>query len=189
MIYSGDLTGFRAIVRDSESGGTICDTKIIGHDKRENFISIEPLKAASSHSNNVSVLIFTDSGLYEYLGTFRQRIGSFKMTIALYEGKEKENRACKRYELSEKGIIENIVVFEKPVKLPYGVNFQVVNVSANGILIKALTHSFFIGSEFQIVLTMGDNHVMFVCEVVRIGKVNGGITEYGCKLLYAQMAA
>ena len=186
MIYTGDFKNCRAVMRDSDTGKTIADTKILEYDKRDNIIGVSAGCFESRGIKHVSVLIVVDGSLYEYLGYIRNSVGANLIGIALYEGKEREDRACKRYEIKARGMVENVLVLNKPVKLHKGIDVEVCNISANGVLIKSFQDSFYIGSEFQLLLEMDNNKIMFNCEVVRVEKEEAGFMNYGCKFLTAQ---
>ena len=80
------------------------------------------------------------------------------------------------------GNVKGIYIDDKEVSLQRGIQIETINMSANGILIKADAGSFDVGEVFTLLLDMGKETLDLQCEIVRIHKSDILLEEYGCRI-------
>ncbi|MDR1691937.1 MAG: PilZ domain-containing protein [Oscillospiraceae bacterium] len=124
------------------------------------------------------VIILTSPTPYEFMATIRARGGKF-VTLALYHGKEKENRRSTRYKLDGLAVIEHIGT----TRLQTPIQVHLINISAGGVRIRAPWHTMAIGSIFALRLKIGEKHTQLLAEVVNSLDTSSEFTEYGCSLV------
>ncbi|MEG0963455.1 MAG: PilZ domain-containing protein [Lachnospiraceae bacterium] len=181
MAYEKKLKDCRIIVRDMSTGKTIADTIIEEYDWRKNIVAISAMSLKNKECEKISALIIGNEGLYEFLGNIRRINLVDEVEIALYKGKEKEGRKCRRYEYTAHGIVENVKILNNNIKLHKPIDVDMVNMSANGILIRTFTGSFSRNDEIQINLKLNEKDIILKCEIMRIQNTTLWTEEYGCR--------
>lgn len=184
MAETHDYTGKKIIVYDETTQKTIAETTILEYDRGKRLLTADSREFACE-CEYVSVLIFDDNGLYEYKGTMRKSPVYGLISIALYKGKPKEDRAYTRYTVHAKASISQLVIGNKLVPIRTPVEMAVVNLSVNGILLRGYCNLMNIGTSFQLRLHLGeDNLALLNTTIVRIKKPDPPDTdyEYGCRL-------
>lgn len=127
-------------------------------------------------------MIFTENGLYESYGTIRGIVTGNEIEVFLGKSRTKENRAKTRYPISLTGSVKGIYIDDKEISLHQGIPVETINMSANGILIKADEGCFNTGEVFTLFLEMGKDTFELQCEVVRTQSGEELIEEYGCRI-------
>lgn len=178
----GELKNRRIIIKDIENDKIITDTQIIRYNSLSNSVMISAASFQEKKFYNISAIIFTEKGLYESYGTIRGVITGNEIEVFLGKSREKEDRAKTRYPISLEGNVKGIYIDNKEVSLHRGIHIETVNMSANGVLIKADAGSFDVGEIFTLVLEMGKNTLELQCEIVRIHKSDILLEEYGCRI-------
>ncbi len=178
----GELKNRRIIIKDIESGRIIADTQIIRYNSLSNSVMISTASFQEKKFYNISAIIFTEKGLYESSGTIRGIITGNEIEVFLGRSREKEDRAKTRYPISVVGNVKGIYIDNKEVSLQRGIQIETINMSANGILIKADAGSFDVGEVFTLLLDMGKETLDLQCEIVRIHKSDILLEEYGCRI-------
>ena len=172
----------RILIKNAENEQIIADTKIIRFDRRTNsvYISADSLKERKYY--NITAFIFAKKSLYEFFGTIKGVLVDNEIEVLLGKSTEKESRARTRYPVALEGNVDGIIIEGKMIKLRKSIYIQTINMSANGILMKADSGCFGIGDYFSLNLEMEDSEVQLSCEIVRIQN-NGMLTEeYGCRI-------
>ena len=100
----------------------------------------------------------------------------------LMKRKYKEHRGKTRYSLALEGNIDGIIIEGRRIKLRKAINIQIINMSVNGILLKADFGCFVIGDCFSLNLKMEDSEIQLNCEIVRIQNSSKLTEEYGCRI-------
>ena len=178
----GELKNRRIIIKDIENNRVIADTQIIRYNSSVNSVMISAASFQEKKFYNISAIIFTEKGLYESSGTIRGTVTGNEIEVFLGKSKEKEDRAKTRYPISLEGNVKGIYIDNKEVSLHRGIHIETVNMSANGILMKADAGSFEVGEIFTLLLEMGKNTLELQCEIVRIHKSDILLEEYGCRI-------
>lgn len=172
----------RIIIKNVEDGQTIADTKIIRFDRHANsvLISADSLKDRKYYS--ISAFIFAKDCLYEFLGTIKGVLVDNEIEVFLGKSKEKEDRAKTRYPVALGGSIVAIIIESRIIRLRKAIAIETVNMSANGVLMRADSGSFHIGNCFSLHLEVAEGKILLSCEIVRIQNSSMLKEEYGCRI-------
>ena len=172
----------RILIKDTENGQIIADTKINRFNSLRNsvYISADSLKERKYY--NISAFIFAKKGLYEFFGTIKGVLVGNEIEVLLGKSKKKEDRGQTRYPTAWKGYIDSIIIEDSVIKLRKAIYIQTVNMSANGILIKADSGCFCIGDCFSLNLKVENSEIKLNCKIVRIQNSSMLTEEYGCRI-------
>ena len=172
----------RILIKDTENGQIIADTQINRFNSLRNsvYISADSLKERKYY--NISAFIFAKKGLYEFFGTIKGVLVGNEIEVLLGKSKKKEDRGQTRYPTAWKGYIDGIIIENSIIKLRKAIYIQTVNMSANGILIKADSGCFGIGDCFSLNLKLENSEIKLNCEIVRIQNSSMLTEEYGCRI-------
>ena len=172
----------RILIRNEENGQIIADTEIIRFDSRTNSAYIDADCLLERKYYNVSAIIFAKECLYEFFGTIKGVLVDNEIEVLLGKGKEKESRARTRYPVALEGNIDGIIIEGRLIKLRKAMYIQTINMSANGILMKADSGCFGIGDCFSLNLKVEDGEIQLYCKTVRIQNSGMLTEEYGCRI-------
>lgn len=178
----GELKNRRIIIKNIEDGQVIADTQIIRYNSLSNSVMISAASLFEKKFYNICAFIFSDNGLYESYGTIRGTVTGNEVEVFLGKSREKENRAKTRYPISVEGNVRGIYIDNKEISLHRGIHIETINMSANGILIKADAGCFNTGEIFTLVLEIGKDTLELQCEVVRMQNSGELLEEYGCRI-------
>lgn len=178
----GELKNRRIIIKNIENDQVIADTQIIRYDSLSNSVMISAASLSEKKFYNISAFIFSDNGLYESYGTIRGTVTGNEVEVFLGKSREKEDRARTRYPISVEGNVKGIYIDNKEISLHRGIHIETINMSANGILIKADAGCFNTGEMFTLVLEIGNDMLELQCEVVRTQSSGELREEYGCRI-------
>ena len=178
----GELKNRRIIIKNTENDQVIADTRIIRYNSSSNSVMISAASLLEKKFYNISAFIFSENSLYESYGTIRGTVTGNEIEVFLGKSREKEDRAKTRYPISVEGNVKGIYIDDKEISLHRGIHIETINMSANGILIKADAGSFDTGELFTLVLEMGKDTLELQCEVVRIQSGKELLEEYGCRI-------
>lgn len=177
------LINCRIFISNMEDGEVIADTKIVRFNKVRNAVFISGDSIAEKKPYSITACIFTEGRLYEFAGTIRGGIINNEIEVLLGKKREKEDRGRKRYPMETEGSINGTIVDGKfaPIR-PYKM-VRTVNMSANGVLIRAEAGYFKIGDGFSLILGSEEKGMAMHCEVVRTQNRNMLTEEYGCRII------
>lgn len=178
----GELKNRRIIIKNTENDQVIADTRIIRYNSSSNSVMISAASLLEKKFYNISAFIFSENSLYESYGTIPGTVTGNEIEVFLGKSREKEDRAKTRYPISVEGNVKGIYIDDKEISLHRGIHIETINMSANGILIKADAGSFDTGEMFTLVLEMGKDTLELQCEVVRIQSGKELLEEYGCRI-------
>ena len=136
------LRSRRILIKRTEDGMLLADTRIIRFIKDRNICYISADSIAQKGNYNVTVLIFGPDKLYEYEGNLTGAVIDNEMVVLLGRHREKENRRKRRYKLLTKGIITELCFGDREVRLNKPMKLMTVNMSSDGILVKMDSGSF-----------------------------------------------
>lgn len=172
----------RILIRNEEDGQIIADTEIIRFDELTNsaYISADSLKERKRYK--IFAIIFAPKGLYEFTGTIKGVLVGNEIEVLLGRSKEKESRARTRYPMALAGDIDGIMIEDRMINLRKPMHIQTINMSANGILMKADSGCFGMGDSFSLKLKVKDGEIQLICKIVRIQNSNMLTEEYGCRI-------
>lgn len=173
----------RVIIRERKKNTIIADTMILNYDKDRLLIQIKRESFDSERYKIVALLILSEEGVYEYLGTVK-RVFADHIEIGLYKGKPKENRLAPRYEIHTEGRIKMITVLSQKVQLKEPIIVDVINISKKGVLIKTLPNTFYPEIMFDLEI-MNQKELILTSLVVWVKNINAVESYYGCRFVEA----
>lgn len=172
----------RILIKNTEDGNIIADTKIIRFDSLTNSVHISADSLAVRKFYNISAFIFAEECLYEFPGTIRGALVDNEIEVFLGKSKEKEDRAKTRYPVALEGNIVGIIIEGKMIQLRKTMHIRTINMSANGVLMQADSGCFDIGHTFVLNLEVEDGRIELSCEIIRIQNSDMLTEEYGCRI-------
>lgn len=172
----------RILIKNIEDGKIIADTKVIRFNSLTNAVLISADSLAERKYYNISAFIFAKKCLYEFYGTIKGVLVGNEVEVLLGKSKEKEDRAKTRYPVALEGNIDGIMIEDKMILLRKAMRIRTINMSANGILMKADSGCFVIGDRFALSLTVEEGNIYLGCEIVRIQNSGMLTEEYGCRI-------
>lgn len=174
----------RIIVKDMENDNVLSDTRILSHDNSANTIKVSVGDIQFVPMQEICMLIFEQKRLYEYQGTLGRTMTANEITIFLKQGQERESRGCKRYTFEMPGEITALKIENTYVKLHTPIPLKTRNISANGLLLKTMATSLYVGMIARLELQMDGKIYQVETEVMRTQNASLQTEEYGCQNIY-----
>lgn len=182
MIYIKGAVDRHVILRNTETGELVADTRIVECDSKRNIIRIPASSTLVKEEIRVDVLVFSKTGLQEYNGVLRGASMLDSVEVALSRGRETEHRGSKRYPVHVEGIVEGICFRGQTVILNRPIWIRTINISRNGMLFQSFPSCFEVGARIQLSLDIQGSEFRAVYEVVRTQNATTWSEEYGCKI-------
>ena len=177
-----EVKNCRILIRNEEDGQIIADTEIIRFDGRRNSVYISADSLRERKFYHISAYIFEKKCLYEFSGTVRGVLVGNEIEVLLGKSRKKESRAKTRYPVALEGNVDGIIIEGKMIKLRKAICVETIDMSANGILMKADSGCFGIGDCFSLTLKVEHGELQLNCKIVRIQNSNMLTEEYGCRV-------
>ena len=177
----------RILIKNTENGEIIADTKILGFNSLTNSVRISAASLPDKKYYRISAFIFAEECLYELSGTIKGAMVDNEIEVLLGRSKEKEDRATTRYPVELKGVVSHILVDGRAIRLRKPMHIQTINMSANGVLMKADAGCFGVGDSFVLTLMVERGTIVLHCGIVRINHNNLLTEEYGCRISGIQL--
>lgn len=187
----GDWKNRRILIKNVEDDTIIADTVILRFNSASKSVMISADSLPEKKFYNIVAMIFVGKQLYEFCGTIRGAVIENEVEVFLGKSSAKEKRVRTRYPISLEGNIKGIYIDAKEISLHKGIHIKTVNMSANGVLLKADAGCFNIGEIFSMVLEIQEGILEMQCEVVRIQNCGQPLREeegdmpqeeYGCRI-------
>lgn len=182
MMKESTLKNRRILIKNIEDSKIIADTKIIRYDSLTNSVTISADSLTERKFYKISAFVFAEECLYEFFGTIKGAMVENEVEVFLGKSKAKEDRAKTRYSVALEGNINGVLIDGRMIRLRKAMNIRTINMSANGILMKADAGSFHIGDCFSMSLRMEERLIEVICEIVRIQNICMLTEEYGCRI-------
>lgn len=173
-----NFIGCAAYVYNTE-GTLLTDVKIYDHDNEANIIKVSNSLVLSANLQ-CELLILSSPSPFSYYGLVRST-GS-DTTITLFKGKEMENRRNARYTLCCKAKISKYICDGKAYRLHTPIAVDLMNISTNGIRIRARYNTLSADDLFNLQLKMGEREKVLTAKVVNLKDNERENSEYGCAL-------
>jgi len=177
---NSDYTGCSIFIYD-ESGNQLCRTLVTYYNRRILRIEVEDPPSGLDAGDGCRLLILTAPKPCEYRGRII-RVGRRK-PIAMYGGKELENRCETRYRIKLPATIENYICDSSayPMRLPLKV--ELINISKGGARILAPYNALSEGDRFLMRMGVSGRDKVLIAEVRNHIDLGDKASEYGCKFL------
>lgn len=173
-----------AVLIYDEAGNHLGDTTVANHDRIGVRVEVQELPAALHVGSICKLLILSSPAPCEYEGRIVSE--GARRYIAMYHGKEKENRTTTRYKVSTPAIIENLVYNGRAYPLHTPIPVSLVDISKSGVRFQAPYHSFSDGDRFQMRMKISSNEKYLIADVVHHADNEALSSEYGCNFLVAR---
>lgn len=177
------LKNRRILIKNTEDGTIIADTKIIRFDSRTNSVAISANSFGEKKYYNILAYVFAEECLYEFFGTIKGAMVNNEIEVFLGKSKTKENRAKTRYPVAMEGKINGVVINGRLIRLRKFMHIQTINMSANGVLMKSDAGCFNVGDSFSLLLKTEKKTINVICKIVRIQNNSMLTEEYGCRIM------
>ena len=184
MTTLSKLENCRVIIRETEYNTMLADTKILDYDSELLTIQIANYYFDATSYKELSLLILSGHEVFEFLGKVK-RVFSDHIEIGLYKGKHKENRRAPRYDIHTDGKVEDMIVLGQKVHLKEKIKVHIDNISRKGVMIKALSNTFYPDIPFELKVPNVDYELVLTCCVVWSKNIDYKISYYGCKFIEA----
>ena len=177
---SGDYKGCSVLVYDV-SGNHLGSTIISYHDKDTLRVGVENIPLPLNIGDNCKLLILTAPTPCEYQGRIIKEGRS--RFVAMYLGREYENRENERHCVNSIASIESFISDGRAYPLHTALDIQLINISKSGVRFSAPNNSLFNNDLFQMRLKISNNDKLLIAEVVNQQNRNANTSEYGCRFL------
>ncbi|MDE7257970.1 MAG: hypothetical protein K2N77_01825 [Lachnospiraceae bacterium] len=177
----------RILIKNTENGEIIADTKILGFNSLTNSVRISAASLPDKKYYRITAFIFAEECLYELSGTIKGAMVDNEIEVLLGRSKEKEDRARTRYPVELKGVISHIIVDGQAIRLRKPMHIRTINMSANGVLMKADAGCFVVGDGFVLTLMVERGTIVLHCGIVRVNPNSMLTEEYGCRISGIQL--
>ncbi len=172
-----DLRQCRIVIRESAQGNTIADTTILASNTEKSEIEVEIEGFNLAEGDTISALVFSKSGLYETQGTIGPLEGQ-RITIALYEGSDKDDRHAVRYQVNITGTVDTIT--RQDEKLPGEFELTVLNMSSIGLLVQAPEGKIKENDVIRFSAVTKGQRIIITAQATRVEEVDNGKEKIGC---------
>lgn len=177
-----NFAGCAAYVYNAE-GALLTEVKIYDHDSETNTIRVSDSSVLSVNLR-CELLVLTSPTPFSFSGIVRlTRSGT---TITLFKGKERENRCSTRYALNSKAVIAEYICDGKAYSLHTPITVDLINISVNGIRIRARFNTLSANDLFNMQLKMGERDKVLTARVVNLKNNERENSEYGCALTWVE---
>lgn len=177
-----EIRNCRIIVKDAENDQTIADTRVLGFNSYVNSVNIPAGSIMRRDVSQVYAIIFTKELLYKFNGRFRNEAAEDEMEILLGKSDVLEERRATRYSIGFEGYMTAVYIDGRKTLLPKRIPVQTIDMSANGVLLKADAGRFKIGEIYSLTLRTEAGILSMRCEIVRIQEDDPLFERYGCRI-------
>ena len=176
-----------AILIYDMDGNHLCSTIVTSHDKTAMRIEVKEIPSQLSAGSACAMLVMTSPAPCEYQGRIVGE-GNRKI-IAMYRGRERENRGAARYKINSSAQIENLIYDGKAYRLHTPFSVELINISKSGVRFRSQNFALSDGDRFQMRMKMSDSEKLLIADVVNHSDKNAETTEYGCCFLVGRESA
>lgn len=179
MLSFADITGCKAIIRDTKDGQVLAETVIRAYTKATHLAVVDAKYFPCAESMQVSLTILTSTGVLECLGILRRAVGSAIREIALFKMLAKDSRRKERYALCTRATIEHLVAGDQLVPMSPPLEVTVENISAGGIMLSTQDPLLDVGAAFLLKLDIAGSPTYIHTSIVRLAQA-GQTRSFGC---------
>ena len=177
---SADYTGCSVLIYDID-GYYLGNTVVTDYDKATLRIEVQALPPVLTSGAGCRLLILMAPTPYEYQGRIVKE--GTKTSIAMYKGKEKENRGATRYKVELKAIIEHLVCDGQAYPLHTPLEVVIINISKSGVRFRTPFFAMTDGDRFQMRIKISNNEKLLIADVTNHIDKGSEASEYGCSFL------
>lgn len=179
MLNANQWVGRKIYVYAEAGGDAIAKTTIYEAEPSKMYIKVQSNELYRKGYGRVTVLLLGDNAVYEYKGNLR-RSGYGTCEIALFQGKERENRTAPRYNVQVPISIDTLLAGEDKIAMKTPLEATVCNISTSGALLRAKPNALGERASFQLRMHIGGNETIITTTVMWVNEVDEQAWEYGC---------
>ena len=166
-----------------DNDNNLSRSHVVEYDSNSKRIRLEQTPPSLEDGDACKLLILTEPSPREYQGRVRNDLtGKF---IALYRGREKENRKAARYKVDIEATIDYMVYEGRAFALHTPLKIRVTDISVGGMRASAPPNALLDGDRFQTSVGIKDEKKLLIAEVVYHLDHESKNSEYGCRFLIA----
>ena len=177
-----DYTDCAIFIYDT-AGNLVCSTAVTKHDRKTMQVEVKDIPPSLGVGAACAMLIITSPTPCEYQGRIIN--DGVKKIIAMYRGRERENRGAARYKINSPALIENLIRDGNSYPLNSPISIEVIEISKSGLRFSAMDKALTNCERFQMRMKISNSDKLLVASIVHIVYKDNGIVEYGCNFLSA----
>ena len=179
-VLVGDFTGCTVLIYDPD-GNHLISTHVREHDRAEKYIKLNLMPEELRANSNCKVFVLSSPTPCEFMGMVKKIGGA--LTIALFQGQEKENRGAMRYKVNSPAFVEALIIDDQAYTLQNRVEVELINISTSGVRFRAPHYSFIEEDIFQMRLTISNSEKMITAVIVNCMDKETSSSDYGCRFM------
>ena len=179
-VLTGDFTGCSVLIYDTD-GNHLGSSLIREHDRGERRIQVNLMPDELKANDNCKLLILSSPTPCEFSGIVKKIGGS--MSIAMFQGQEKENRASTRYAVNNTALIEALIIDGKAYSLQNPIKVNLINISTTGVRFRAPFYSFEVEDVFSMHMVISNSRKKITAEVINHLDNEPTSSDYGCRFM------
>jgi hypothetical protein len=168
------------VLVNDEKGHRVAETEILYHDELRNQIEVDDIPELEV-SALYECLILASPTPHAYKGRIHRR-GKRKV-IALFEGKESENRRDTRYKTDLPANVIGVIRHGKTYSLDAPIPGRIKDISRRGLRLSASGGALNVGEKFRVSITSMSGKKILTAEVLYSLDVPPDYSEFGCLLV------
>jgi hypothetical protein len=165
------------VLVNDEKGRRVAETEILYHDELRNQIEVDDIPGLEV-GGLYECLILASPTPHAYKGRIHRR-GKSKI-IALFEGKESENRRDTRYKTDLPASVIGVIRHGKTYALDKPIAGRVKDISRRGLRLSAAGGALNVGEKFRVSVTSGSGKKILTAEVLYSLDVPPDYSEFSC---------
>jgi hypothetical protein len=171
------------VLINDEKGRRIAETEILYHDELRNQIEVDDIPDLEVGAL-YECLILTSPTPHAYKGRIHKRPKT--KVIALFEGKETENRRDTRYKTDLPANVVGVIRHGKTYTLDKPIVGKVKDISRRGLRYASSSNAINVGERIRVSITSGGGEKNLSAEVLYSLDVPPDNSEYGCLLVIGE---
>jgi len=177
---NSDYTGFSILIYDMD-GCTLGKAVVSKHNIDRQLFELQDTFPVLNTGDKCRILILSSPSPFECFGKFIRH--GVKTFIAVYNGREKENRKAVRYSVDSPALVEHLIYNGRAYPLLNPLKISLINISKSGVRFTAPFGSLSDGARFQMSMPINNNNKLLIADVINHIDSPPESSEYGCRFL------
>jgi len=179
-VLTGDFTGCSILIYDTD-GNHLGSTAVKEHDRGDQHIKVNLMPDGLKTNDNCKLFILSSPTPCEFTGRVKKIGGS--LTIAMFQGQEKENRAATRYAVNNTALVEALIIDGKAYSLQNPIKVDLLNISTSGVRFRAPFYSFEVEDVFSMHMLISNSRKKITAEIMNHIDNEPTSSDYGCRFM------
>jgi hypothetical protein len=181
MAVLGSVYSDHTVIIYDTNNNHLITTVVTNHNKAERLIQVSRMPKELKHNDDCKLLILSSPTPCEYLGRVK-KVGGV-VSIAMFQGQEKESRGAARYAITATADIDALVINGEPYTLQTPVNVNLINISTSGMRFRAPYYTLVVDDIVQMHLVISNNKKRITTKVINCVDNKQASSDYGCRFL------